>query len=745
MSVERFPAARADMPDISADLISGRRFAQTWRGYDPEEVKQFLAQVAEQVRTLRERLDIEVSARREADQRALHPRIDEATLMSAVGEETAAILRSARTAAAEIIAKAEANAESRVAAAEAKSGELLAHSEALSTRRAEESEVAANEVWAKALADAEELRRSAQQEATAVAEEAAQKGQDSIEAAEVVREKVLTDLARRRKLATVQIEQLRAGRERLLDAYLVVRRTLDEVTNELQRADAEARAAAVAVGRMDRDEHTGELLDLRREDHWDSLAAFGGAEPVGHAGDQRTTAETPVVLAPKVTQVAPAPAVVVAPPPPKMVSEDVSAEDNTAVVSRADAIESVRIVRTEPNGTDPMAVEAPEEVVPPPKAQVAQGTTEEAPPSTPTASAEEAEGEAGQGKDVQGLFARLRENRDQATRAARKTLRDGDNQDGVDPGTDEVEVTQNGAGQVTAEHPAPEAQPEAAGDGTLTAVSAEEQEDAAAGATGVAVDAGERLLERGATVTRDIGSSLTRKLKRALQDEQNSLLDRLRSLKGPVTPASVLPDADEHPDHFADAGRPLLQQAAQAGAQGASELCGSDAGNVAVAQHVDDLAEELGRAIAEPLRQRLELAMRSAGDDQAEVASALGAAYREWKTQRIEASAHHEVAAAFSRGAYLTFPEGSLLRWVVGSAEGPARTAKIMLSPASNPKARRGRLVSCTLPPTPGAAAQWHRRAWTVPVRPLHNLVPDRSLTSRPRPRQKTPKPDAGS
>ncbi len=365
------------MPDISADLISGRRFAQTWRGYDPEEVKQFLAQVAEQVRTLRERVDIEVSARREADQRALHPRIDEATLMSAVGEETAAILRSARTAAAEIIAKAEANAESRVAAAEAKSAELLAHSEALSTRRAEESEVAANELWAKTLADAEELRRSAQQEAAAVAEEATQKGQDSIEAAEVVREKVLTDLARRRKLATVQIEQLRAGRERLLDAYLVVRRTLDEVTNELQRADAEARAAAVAVGRMDRDEHTGELLDLRREDHWDSIAAFGGAEPVGHAGDQRTTAETPVVLAPKVTQVAPAPAVVVAPPPPKMVPEDLAASDNTAVVVRTDAIESVRIVRTETNGADPVTVEVPEEVAPPPTAHV---STEEPAP-----------------------------------------------------------------------------------------------------------------------------------------------------------------------------------------------------------------------------------------------------------------------------------------------------------------------------------------------------------------------------
>ena len=115
---------------------------------------------------------------------------------------------------------------------------------------------------------------------------------------------------------------------------------------------------------------------------------------------------------------------------------------------------------------------------------------------------------------------------------------------------------------------------------------------------------------------RDLGASLARKLKRALQDEQNSLLDRLRSLKGTATPANVLPDPEEHPDHFAEAGRPLLQQAAQAGAQVASDLCGDEAVRTGLdAQDVDDLAEELGRSIAEPLRQRLELAMRSAGDD----------------------------------------------------------------------------------------------------------------------------------
>ena len=448
--------------------------------------------------------------------------------------------------------------------------------------------MAANEVWAKALADAEELRRSAQQEAAAVGEEAAQKGQESIEAAEVVREKILTDLTRRRKLATVQIEQLRAGRERLLDAYLVVRRTLDEVTDELQRADAEARAAAVAVGRMDRDEQTGELVDLRREDHWDSLAAFGGAEPVAHAGDQKTTAETPVVLAPKVSQVAPAAAVASAPavapapavataPPPKA-THDLPVEDNT-VVSRTDAIESVRIVRTGPNGADTTTVEAPEEVTLPPKAEVT--TEEEAPASSP--GTEDADGEASQGKDVQGLFARLRENRDQATRAARKTLRDTGGQEtsetetiepeSIGPVSSQAEATQNGVDQADGENAGPQTKVEVAGNGAAAAVN---QEELLAVASGTDLDAGERLLERQDAVTRDLGSSLARKLKRALQDEQNSLLDRLRSLKGTATPAKVLPDADEHPDHFADAGRPLLQQAAQAGAKVASELCGNE-------------------------------------------------------------------------------------------------------------------------------------------------------------------------
>jgi hypothetical protein len=178
-------------------------------------------------------------------------------------------------------------------------------------------------------------------------------------------------------------------------------------------------------------------------------------------------------------------------------------------------------------------------------------------------------------------------------------------------------------------------------------------------------------LERRDEVAGHLESSLARKLKRALQDEQNSILDRLRNLKGSPTPANVLPNAEEQPDRFVEAGRPLLQEAARAGAQLAAALYGDEASQPGLELgRVDDLAEELGRSIAEPLHQRLELAFSSSDEDVAELAEVLGAAYREWKTQRIEAAARDQVAAAFSRGAYLAFPEGALLHWVVDPSEG---------------------------------------------------------------------------
>ena len=81
--------------------------------------------------------------------------------------------------------------------------------------------------------------------------------------AQAVRERVLKDLATRRKKARQQIEQLNAGRERLLQAYDVVRHTVDEATTELSASVGDARlAAAAAARRIDAEpEPTVEELD----------------------------------------------------------------------------------------------------------------------------------------------------------------------------------------------------------------------------------------------------------------------------------------------------------------------------------------------------------------------------------------------------------------------------------------------------------------------------------------------------
>ena len=247
---------------LSADLIAQRGFATMFRGFDPAEVREFLQRVAAEVRDLRDRVERAEAARREAEERALHPTLDEETLLAAVGDETASILRTARGAANEIKAKAEEQATTLLREAQAEVGALRSEAEAILGRRTAEAEAAAELVRATAITEAERLRVGARQEAEAIRQQSDQERRLTIEAAQTTREKILTDLGRRRRVANVQVEQLRAGRERLLDAYLVVRRTLDEVTDELQRADSEARAAADEVGRKAAEDPTDLGIDL---------------------------------------------------------------------------------------------------------------------------------------------------------------------------------------------------------------------------------------------------------------------------------------------------------------------------------------------------------------------------------------------------------------------------------------------------------------------------------------------------
>jgi cell division septum initiation protein DivIVA len=166
--------------------------------------------------------------------------------------------------------------------------------------------------------------------------------------------------------------------------------------------------------------------------------------------------------------------------------------------------------------------------------------------------------------------------------------------------------------------------------------------------------------------------ALSRKLKRALQDDQNDLLDRLRS-RGTRQLLELLPPVADHEEHFRRAGVDLLDRAERAGTsflREGRESEGRTNGSAGGEKGSVVLAGEMARAITDPLRRRLERSLGEGADpEDASLVDNVGAAYREWKGPRIERVAGDHVVAAFSRGELGVAREGTALRWIVDDGD----------------------------------------------------------------------------
>jgi DivIVA domain-containing protein len=225
----------------------------------------------------------------------------------------------------------------------------------------------------------------------------------------------------------------------------------------------------------------------------------------------------------------------------------------------------------------------------------------------------EAEGEA---KAVEELFARLRAGKPAAEAVA----------DDTDP-TGEVETT-----------PEPEGAP--ASEATEGAAEPEGDEDDA-------------LAARRAEVLDPVVAGLARRVKRALQDDQNRLLERLRDAPGRPA-ADLLPPEEEQ---RAELARAVTEPLAEAFRAGLAFAGGSGAGDGSGERAAETGAAELAGAVVVPLRRRL----TEAGEetDPAELA---GAAYREWRGERIERLVGDGALALFSAGVLAGAEAG--VRWV---------------------------------------------------------------------------------
>jgi DivIVA domain-containing protein len=496
---------------LTPEGIAERSFSMVKRGYSESEVRAFLRRVADEVSGLvgRERdLSYRMGQLEEAASQP-PPALTDQQLITALGEETARVLGQAREAAIELRNKAEDHARRVV-------------------REAQEQ--------------VRGLRTSAQQAIetrTREAEDSARtRAAEIVGEARTMRERVLSDLSERRQELERQINDLRAGRGKLVDAYETVERALGQVT-------------------------------------------------------QLMAQETPL-------RAAPTPA-----PEPEASAAD-SGDDDEAPPE-------------EPAVAEPPPVEAPAAVA-------------EAPASTATADApaRETDTAAPGSHDVGALFEQLRS-------------RSSAGADDAALGFTEASTTP-GAGEG-----APEAA--ATAEEAVVAPELEPDEDRSPD---------EQLLDAREDALAPIAEDLTRRAKRALQDEQNDVLDGVRRQRGKIDTAKVLPALDDQLARWAHVLQPAVDKTYVVGAASA----GGDAQRAPAAVLAD-----LASVVVTPLRERLSATLAdidepTPADTELAIAQRLGARYREWRSQHLETMLGDVLAAAHAHGVFDAAREGAQLRWI---------------------------------------------------------------------------------
>lgn len=154
---------------------------------------------------------------------------------------------------------------------------------------------------------------------------------------------------------------------------------------------------------------------------------------------------------------------------------------------------------------------------------------------------------------------------------------------------------------------------------------------------------------------------LTRKVKRALQDDQNMTLERLRDVRGPIS--SELEDELDQRRRYVEASVDALADATAAGVQFAFDESGVSSGVDARAS-VDDCAADLAVTIVLALRKRI------LADGNGDAVERANAAYKEWRGARVERLCTDAARRAFHLGV-TTASQGRNLRFFPAPNDAP--------------------------------------------------------------------------
>ena len=229
--------------------IHRTNFAVVRRGFDPREVRTFLDHLSHEIELNEQR---EYELRRllaESEARAANPVISESMLTTALGQQSASIIRNAHEEAEKVLEVAQAQASQMVQEAQHRAAAVAVDSEQRAAERVGTAEQDAVNLEAQALAHANDLIARAQADGETLVARAREQARQVLEAAQTNREQVLSDMNVRRRAMFLQLEQLRAARDEIARVVGSVSESVERLVQGIMGSDAAARQAAQEVVR----------------------------------------------------------------------------------------------------------------------------------------------------------------------------------------------------------------------------------------------------------------------------------------------------------------------------------------------------------------------------------------------------------------------------------------------------------------------------------------------------------------
>ena len=610
-------------PDPSSPAAVGSAaFPTNRRGFDQGEVRDFLRMVAAELARLQERERFLENELRTMQTRGMSApgRLDEETVTTLLGEEAARVLTTARDASTQIRDRAEESA----------------------TRLVKDAAEDAARIRESAMIEAARINEDAAHDAEAEIEMAKQQGRDMVNEARAYREKVLSELSRRRDAARGQIEQLLHGRDRLLNAFERARLASEDVINGLTEAHDEPEFI------VDLTPTTGPVPIVNPEH---SPVKMFDHETADVAETVEVAVSTTVIFDHETAEVIESNSitdVVVEIPEteitePEVVVEDVI--DVTDIITEAveEIIETAVISAEHPvhglSRFDDAAIEPP--MVEETPAEINQtnvvslfgrgrrgNEVPEVPEVPEVVAAVEKAPKATSGVD--DIFAKLR---------AGTTADVAAKVDTAEPAIQEQAVTT----ETVTKEAAPKKK------------SKPQQEIIAADPA--------RFAERDEALS-SLVVTMARKLKRVLADEQNNVLEHLRGKRSSLEMDAILGTLEEHASRYAESIAEDTMAAAGSGAKSVKVAGGSSrrVTQKAVASHVKD---SVTAGLVAGFREDTRIAIGEAEGDREILASLMRDVYRKWKMDLIDQHVDDLACTAYSKGGFLALEPQTRVSWMV--------------------------------------------------------------------------------